>query len=67
LTTIVVNGREKVVEPGETVARLLDRLELGGRFALVERNGEPVERERYAEVELASGDRLVVARPVAGG
>jgi sulfur carrier protein ThiS len=33
----------------------------------VERNGEPVERERYAEVELASGDRLVVARPVAGG
>jgi thiamine biosynthesis protein ThiS len=67
LTTIVVNWREQVVEPGETVARLLDRLELGGRFALVERNGEPVERERYAEVELASGDRLVVARPVAGG
>ena len=67
MTTVVVNGREQVVEPGETVARLLDRLELGGRFALVERNGEPVERERYAEVELASGDRLVVARPVAGG
>jgi thiamine biosynthesis protein ThiS len=67
LTTIVVNGREHAVEPGETVARLLDRLGLGGRFALVERNGEPVERERYAEVELASGDRLVVARPVAGG
>jgi thiamine biosynthesis protein ThiS len=67
LTTIVVNGREQAVERGETVARLLDRLGLGGRFALVERNGEPVERERYAEVELASGDRLVVARPVAGG
>jgi thiamine biosynthesis protein ThiS len=67
LTTIVVNGREHAVEPGETVARLLDRLGLGGRFALVERNGEPVERDLYAEVELASGDRLVVARPVAGG
>jgi thiamine biosynthesis protein ThiS len=67
LTTIVVNGRKRAVEPGETVARLLDRLGLGGRFALVERNGEPLERERYAEVELASGDRLVVARPVAGG
>jgi thiamine biosynthesis protein ThiS len=62
-----VNGREQAVEPGETVGRLLDRLGLGGRFALVERNGKPVERERYAEVELASGDRLVVARPVAGG
>jgi thiamine biosynthesis protein ThiS len=67
LTTIVVNGREQAVEPGETVARFLDRLGLGGRFALVERNGEPVERARYSEVELASGDRLVVARPVAGG
>jgi thiamine biosynthesis protein ThiS len=67
LTTIVVNGREQGVEPGETVARLLDRLGLGGRVALVERNGEPVERDRYTEVELASGDRLVVARPVAGG
>ena len=35
--------------------------------ALVERNGEPVDRARYAEVELADRDRLVVARPVAGG
>ena len=33
--------------------RLLERLGLGGRFALVERNGEPVERARYGEVELA--------------
>lgn len=67
MTTIVVNGRKQAVEPGETVARLLDRLGLAGRYALVERNGEPLERSRYAEVELASGDRLVVARPVAGG
>ena len=62
-----VNGREHELEPGETVARLLERLGLQGRFALVERNGRPVERARYSEVELESGDRLVVARPVAGG
>jgi thiamine biosynthesis protein ThiS len=49
------------------VERLLERLGFAGRYALVERNGEPVERARYPEVELASGDRLVVARPVAGG
>jgi thiamine biosynthesis protein ThiS len=64
---VVVNGREQALEPGETLAELLDRLGLGGRFALVERNGEPVQRERYPEVELADSDRLVVARPVAGG
>ncbi|MDQ3866054.1 MAG: sulfur carrier protein ThiS [Actinomycetota bacterium] len=63
----VVNGREHELEPGETVERLLERLGLAGRFALVERNGEPVERRRYRETELTSGDRVVVARPVAGG
>jgi thiamine biosynthesis protein ThiS len=55
------------LEDGETVERLLARLGLGSGYALVERNGEPLERARYAEVALASGDRLVVARPVAGG
>ena len=62
-----VNGRPHELEPGETVARLLERLGFQGRYALVERNGEPVERERYGEVELEEGDTLVVARPVAGG
>jgi len=65
--SVSVNGRDQEVAEGETVAALLERLGLGGRFALVERNGEPVERERYQEVRLEHGDRLVVARPVAGG
>lgn len=67
MSTVLVNGHEQVLEPGETVERLLERLGFAGRYALVERNGEPVDRARYPEVELASGDRLVVARPVAGG
>ena len=65
--TVEVNGREHVLPPGETVASLLERLGLEGGYALVERNGEPVERALYAEVKLAESDRLVVARPVAGG
>ena len=67
LSTVVVNGREHGFATGETVARLLDRLGLGSGYALVERNGEPLERDRYEETALESGDRLVVARPVAGG
>ena len=65
--TCTVNGREHALEPGETVARLLERLGLAAPYALVERNGEPVERSRYGQVELSQGDRVVVARPVAGG
>jgi thiamine biosynthesis protein ThiS len=65
--TVEVNGRDHELEPGETVATLLTRLGLEAGYALVERNGEPVERARYAEVELAESDKLVVARPVAGG
>lgn len=64
---ITVNGSRRDRSAGETVASLLARLGFEGRYALVERNGEPVDRERYAEVELEDGDSLVIARPVAGG
>jgi thiamine biosynthesis protein ThiS len=65
--TVLVNGKAHELEEGETLEVLLERLGLGGHYALVERNGEAVERARYQHVELAEGDELVVARPVAGG
>ena len=65
--TVTVNGRAQETGQGETVESLLDRLGLAARYALVARNGEPVERGRYGEVTHEDGDALVVARPVAGG
>ena len=65
--TVEVNGEAHELAPGATVATLLGRLGLEAGYALVERNGEPVDRSRYAEVELEDADTLVVARPVAGG
>jgi thiamine biosynthesis protein ThiS len=62
-----VNGKPHQLEHGETISRLLERLGYSGPYALVELNGEPVERSRFGEVALEAGDRLVVARPVAGG
>lgn len=64
---VVVNGKQHKIAAGETVAALLERLGVEGRYALVERNGEAVERSAYDRTELEGGDRLVVARPVAGG
>ena len=65
--TVTVNGREVDVSPTATVAKLLEQLGVAGPYALVERNGEPVERRRFADLELEEGDTLVIARPVAGG
>jgi thiamine biosynthesis protein ThiS len=64
---VTVNGREQPFAPGDTVESLLEQLGIGPQYALVERNGEPVERARYGRTSLEEGDTLVVARPVAGG
>jgi thiamine biosynthesis protein ThiS len=64
---VVVNGRGLELASSATVEALLAELGLDAPYALVERNGEPVERERYGVVELHEGDSVVVARPVAGG
>ena len=63
----MVNGRQVELASAASVATLLTELGVEGPYALVERNGEAVERELYATVELEEGDRVVVARPVAGG
>jgi thiamine biosynthesis protein ThiS len=64
---VVVNGRSFELEATATVEGLLGELGLETPYALVERNGTPVERELYGSTELEDGDALVVARPVAGG
>jgi thiamine biosynthesis protein ThiS len=64
---VLVNGRELELAAVVTVERLLGELGLETPYALVERNGEPVERANYGSVELEEGDSVVVARPVAGG
>lgn len=64
---VLVNGREVELPGGATVAVLLEVLGIAGPYALVERNREPIERDRYGELVLEEGDAVVVARPVAGG
>ncbi len=64
---VTANGRELEVEGAMTVAAFVRSRALDPRYVVVERNGEPLERGRYEEVELADGDRLELVRAVAGG
>lgn len=64
---ITANGREFELDGTSTVAGFVRSRGLDPRYVVVERNGEPLERARYEEVELADGDRLELVRAVAGG
>jgi sulfur carrier protein len=64
---VVANGKDVTLPEGATVATLVEVLGLTGRLLLVERNGEPVERDAVPMTALAEGDRLELVRAVAGG
>ena len=64
---VIANGDPVELDDGATVADLLGLLGLGGRWVLVERNGEPVRRSALASTVLDDGDRLELVRAVAGG
>lgn len=65
--TLVVNGDEREVPHGLTIAGLLEALELVPGTVVVERNREIVPREAHAEVTLAEGDQLELVHFVGGG
>jgi sulfur carrier protein len=64
---VTANGQSMELSEGSTVEDLLSALGLGGRWVLVERNGEPVLRSQLSATRLAEGDRLELVRAVAGG
>lgn len=62
-----MNGEATEVPDGASVDALLTQLNLGGKWVLVERNGEPVARADLAATVLRAGDRIELVRAVAGG
>ena len=64
---ITVNGQEREVDEGSTVAGLLETLRLDPRQLAVERNLELVPRTAHAATVLGAGDRLEVVTLVGGG
>jgi thiamine biosynthesis protein ThiS len=64
---VTANGKPFEVRGDTTVAGFIRQRGLDPQFVLVEYNGEPLERARYADAQLKDGDRLELVRPVAGG
>jgi sulfur carrier protein len=64
---ILVNGTQRDVPEGITVAALLRELEMTARHVAVEVNLQLVPRARHAEHLLREDDRLEVVTLVGGG
>jgi sulfur carrier protein len=67
MLALTVNGQPRAFRAAGTLSDLLRDMRLEGKRIAVERNGEIVPRSRYAETELASGDKLEIVGAVGGG
>ena len=66
---VVVNGQDRDVRPGDTIADVIAQLDVGpgATGVAVACNGEVVLRSRWSDVTVAAGDRIEVLQAVQGG
>ena len=65
---LVVNGAERRIPPGSTLADLLDSLALDPRAVVVERNGNILrDRSVFSSLELVADDAIEIVHFVGGG
>ena len=62
-----LNGLERELPDGQTLADLLASLDLPPGRVAVEHNGDIVPRTKFPETTLSEGDRLEVVQFVGGG
>ncbi|MNW12771.1 Sulfur carrier protein ThiS [compost metagenome] len=64
---IQLNGEPFELPDGQTVANLLECLELTGRRVAVELNLDIVPRSQHAAIALREGDQVEVVHAIGGG
>lgn len=64
---LTVNGAERTVADGCTVAQLVRELGLDKNPIAIEVNRQIVPRDRHGETRLSDGDRLEIVTLVGGG
>jgi len=64
---IQLNGEPYELPDGQSVAHLLERMELVGRRVAVELNLDIVPRSQHAATALKEGDQVEVVQAIGGG
>jgi thiamine biosynthesis protein ThiS len=64
---IHINGEEKEISDGLSIAQLLDELQIRPARVVVELNRDIVSREAHASTTLKQGDALEIVHFVGGG
>lgn len=64
---VIINGEAQTVNPGQTIADVINQLSLNQRRIAVELNREIVAREQYGGRALQEGDQIEIVHFVGGG
>jgi len=64
---VVINGKKEKIEEGVTIAQILKQRNIRPEMVAVELNGQVIERDAYASLELKEGDSLEFLFYMAGG
>jgi len=67
LIEIELNGKPLEIEPGTTIAKLLEQRGIERRMVAVELNGEIIPRYDFDTTVIQAGDHLELLQMVGGG
>ena len=67
MTKIIVNDEPRDIPDGQTVADLVERLNLAAQPVAVEVNQQVVPRRQHQDTQLQHGDRIEIVTLVGGG
>jgi thiazole synthase len=65
--TVRINGEERRVASGTSIAALIAELGLDAKRVAIERNLDIVPRSTFGQVEIEDGDRFEIVHFVGGG
>jgi thiamine biosynthesis protein ThiS len=64
---LTINGKARQLEKESTLTDFLAANGISNMMIAVEYNGDIIQRDTYAQVELKAGDRLEIVRAIGGG